>query len=76
MRHHEKFLKREKKRQKVEQKQRRIERALREQAQLKPLFLSVLAEEENQNIVEQLSKVVQQLKDEEAALVMNDASKE
>lgn len=72
----EKFLKREKKRQKAEQKQRQIERALREQAQLKPLFLSVLAEEENQNIVEQLSKVVQQLKDEEAALVMNDASKE
>lgn len=76
MRHHEKFLKREKKRQKAEQKQRQIERALREQAQLKPLFLSVLAEEENQNIVEQLSKVVQQFKDEEAALVMNDVSKE
>lgn len=72
----EKFLKREKKRQKAEQKQRQIERALREQAQLKPLFLSILDEEENQVIVEQLSKVVQQLKNEEAALVMDDASKE
>lgn len=72
----EKHLKREKKRQKAEQKQRQIERTLREQNQLKPLLLSVLAEEENQIIVEQLSKVVQQLKNEEAALVMNDASKE
>mgnify|MGYP001183574815 CR=1 FL=1 len=73
----EKFLKREKKRQKAEQKRRQIERALREKAQLKPLFLSILDEEENQIIVEKLSKVIQQFKDEEeAALVIDDASKE